>query len=405
MNDTAAVKQGAMAAYEAGLCIIPPKEDGTKRPDGEWKHYQEQRPSFTELERWYSNGRTGLGSLCGRVSLNLETLEFEELRLYEAYKQLAEALGLGDLIARIEAGYLEASPGGGIHWLYRCIEIGGNTKLAKRLKQPEERLHPEDNEKTLIETRGEGGYIILAPTYGKVHPSGQPYQLLQGGFNSIATITPEERSALFELARTFDRIPKPRVHEPTGEGAGPAGSRPGDIYNAEANWADILEPCGWQAVYEKEGVTYWRRPGKELGTSASTNYADSGLLYVFSTSTSFQAERGYSKFAAYTLLEHDGDYHAAAQALHNQGYGGSEQQGEPWSEGLGELPQVSSPPTLPADMIPECFRPWIEDIARQGCFPLAMVAIPAIEAASAVIGRKLAIRPWQFSDYTVIVNL
>jgi hypothetical protein len=77
---------------------------------------------------------------------------------------------------------------------------------------------------------------------------------------------------------------------------------------------------------------------------------------------------------------------------------------EPWPE-LGELPQVSSPPSLPADMIPACLRPWIEDIARQGCFPLAMVAIPAIEAASAIIGRKLAIRPWQFSDYSVIPNL
>jgi putative DNA primase/helicase len=42
---------------------------------------------------------------------------------------------------------------------------------------------------------------------------------------------------------------------------------------------------------------------------------------VFSTSTVFESERGYSKFSAFALLEHGGDFKAAAEALGKQGYG------------------------------------------------------------------------------------
>jgi hypothetical protein len=63
-------------------------------------------------------------------------------------------------------------------------------------------------------------------------------------------------------------------------------------------------------------LTYWRRPGKGEGISATTNYAGSGLLYVFSTNAApFEADTAYSAFAAFAMLEHDGDYTAAARAL------------------------------------------------------------------------------------------
>ena len=45
---------------------------------------------------------------------------------YEAFKRAAEAAGLGDLVERVEAGYLEETPGDGIHWLYLTDEVRGN---------------------------------------------------------------------------------------------------------------------------------------------------------------------------------------------------------------------------------------------------------------------------------------
>src|SRR5262249_49783232 len=73
---------------------------------------------------------------------------------------------------------------------------------------------------------------------------------------------------------------------------------------------------------QRSEVTHWRRPGKNEGVSATTNYAGSGLLYVFtSNGAPFEADTAYTAFAAYTLLTHRGDFSAAAQALQAHGYG------------------------------------------------------------------------------------
>ncbi|HZA25687.1 MAG TPA: bifunctional DNA primase/polymerase, partial [Dehalococcoidia bacterium] len=319
----AEVRRAALSAYRADCCVVVVKEDGSKYPDlQEWKEYTRKRPDEALLKMWYSGNRTGMGLICGAVSGNLETFEFDDQPTYLMFKALAIASGLGDLVARIEEGYSEQSPNG-IHWLTRCSEVGGNIKLARRLKRPEEMKDPNDKIKTLIETRGNGGFIITAPSYGKVHPTGQPYRLLKGGFDSIATITAEERADLFELARSFDQMSKRVVEEPPDKGAGKSGVRPVDDFNARGDWGHLLESHGWRLVFERNGVGHWRRPGKDRGISATTNFQGSDLLYVFSTSTLFEELRGYSKFSAYALLEHGGDFKAAVKALAGLGYGQS----------------------------------------------------------------------------------
>lgn len=45
---------------------------------------------------------------------------------------------------------------------------------------------------------------------------------------------------------------------------------------------------------------------------------------MFSTSTPFESERGYSRFGAHGVLSHDGDFAGAARELRSRGYGGSE---------------------------------------------------------------------------------
>jgi len=295
---------------------VPPRDDGSKRPIDAWKEYQAERPTREQMSRWYADDdRGGLGVVCGRVSGNLELLEFDDRDTYDRFVDAVNEIdgGLRTLVARIEAGYLEETPGGGIHWLYRCDEVGGNTKLASRRDGAGE-------VQTLIETRGEGGYVVLAPSNGRVHPSGKPYRLLAGGPTTIATISPAERDELWRLARSFDETPRVRVRVPEPVGTDWL-TRPGDDFAARTDWPAILEPHGWTAVYTAGGETYWRRPGKDESWSATTNYRGSDLLYVFSTSTEFEAERGYGKFSAYAVLAHGGDYTRAAAALADQGFG------------------------------------------------------------------------------------
>jgi hypothetical protein len=145
--------------------------------------------------------------------------------------------------------------------------------------------------------------------------------MLVGSAKSIPTLTVAERQGLHQLFATFDCVPK--VEFVTEELA-PKGVNltPGDDYNSKVTWEQVLEPLGWKKVYtNKAGVTSWRRPGKSEGISATTNHAGNDKFFCFSSSTQFEPERSYSKFAIFTLVEHQGDFTASARALRSQGYG------------------------------------------------------------------------------------
>ena len=334
-----AILEAARNAYTAGLCVIPVAEDGTKRPGiPSWKTYQTERPTREQEREWFSNStRTGVGVICGAVSGNLECFEFDDESAYVAFKRRARVTGLGHLVERVEAGYSETTPGGGVHWLYRCESIGGNTKLTRRRKRPDEQGDPSDKVKVLIETRGEGGFVIVAPSNGKVHPTGGAYVLQSGGFGSMAKLAIEERESLFELARSFDE--PPQLSTPPASTSRPSSStRPGDDFNTRSSWAEVLAPAGWKEVYRHGETTFWQRPGKRAGISATTNHAGSDLLYVFSTSTDFDAERGYNRFSAYALLNHGGDFHEAARSLVAEGYGQHDAQQEVTKEPPEDVP-------------------------------------------------------------------
>jgi putative DNA primase/helicase len=315
-----AVREAALAAHAAGLCVVPPREDGSKAPIGTWKRNTSTRPTTQELDAWYGP-HTGIGLICGAVSGGLEMLEFEGRAVAEGRSQmfleLARDTGLADLVERIRAGYQERTPSGGIHLLYRVPTSRPNTRLAQRRATPDElAADPHDRVKVLIETRGEGGYTIVAPSDGSVHPLGGPWVLEAGGFEAIATITDDERDRLFALARMLDEIPPA-----DGLGSPPRGTgeeRPGDRYNAAPDVGDrtleLLERHGWTVVRRDRDVVYLRRPGKEgPGISASLGYVAPGVLRVFSTSTAFGTEKAYSPFGVYAVLEHGGDFRAAAR--------------------------------------------------------------------------------------------
>ena len=146
----------------------------------------------------------------------------------------------------------------------------------------------------------------------------------------IAAITAEERLRLLASARALDEMAPaqwdgarqviPALAPARAARARGPSVRPGDLFNEQATWEQVLCPLGWEPLETIGEVTYWRRPGKSVGVSATTNFGGSDLLYVFTTSSCFDAEQGYSKFRAYALLNHGGDFSAAARALVGKGY-------------------------------------------------------------------------------------
>ena len=317
------ILQVALGFLASGCSVVPAKTDGSKAPIGSWKQWQEKRPDATQLAEWFADPKnTGLGIITGKVSGNLEMLELEGRAvasgLLDEAKEIAFASGLGQIWNVISNGYVEMTPSGGLHWLYRIADedVPGNTKLARR---------PGENGgvDVLAETRGEGGFTIVAPSHGGVHPSGSPWTLINGSPALIPMLSWEEREALFACFRALDAMPtaeavKEQVTKPTDG----VGKSPGDDYNERATWDELLLPRGWSKVFTaKSGVTYWCRPGKNQGVSATTGRNDGDNLFVFSTSTEFEAEKPISKFAALTQLEFGGDFKACAKELRKRGFG------------------------------------------------------------------------------------
>lgn len=62
-------------------------------------------------------------------------------------------------------------------------------------------------------------------------------------------------------------------------------------------------------------------------------------------------------------------------------------------------------PAFDLDMLPAAFKPWIGDAAERMQVPAEFIAIPAMLAAGAVIGNKVAIRPMQRDDWQEVPNL
>lgn len=319
------IRDTARRAYANGLCVVPPREDGSKRPVGSsWTQWQQERPDTSQMKAWYGKSitRYGIGLITGDVSNKLTAFEFDSYETYESFLEAAREIEFDWLIERIRNGYEERTPGGGIHWLYYCEDTQTNTELASRPKTEEEMRHPKDKYQTLIETRGEGGFIVIAPSHGPVHPSGDAYELLQGSLETIALIEPEEQKWLFNLARVFDELPKVEFPEPRASEH--TGNRPGDDFNERGpSWSDLLPDHGWSKVFQRGEVEYWRRPGKDDGISATINGpgVNPDRLYVFTTSTAFESHKSYSKFQAYAILEHGSDFVEAARQLGVDGYG------------------------------------------------------------------------------------
>ncbi len=310
----------ARAATAAGFCVVPVKEDGTKAPDVRlWKQYQKARPTNKELRAWFDGKRqrTGLGIIMGEVSGFAECIDFDSTDAYVAWTELIDAAGFHDLAQRVVVGFGETTPNG-LHLVYRCPDgIEGNQKLA---------MWPDGDgkAKAVIETRGEHGFIVTAPSHGTVHASGDPYVRLGRGdyFDEVAVLTAAERDMLLTIAKQVDRMPV-TVHpkyDNRRDRTQHAGKdeRPGDRFEREASWADILEPHGWRHLFTSGVEGFWQRPGQPVRgkMGATTNYKNSGFFYVFSTSVEgFETEQGYSKFRTWAILNHGGDWAAAARAL------------------------------------------------------------------------------------------
>ncbi|MHB0955909.1 MAG: AAA family ATPase [Pirellulaceae bacterium] len=300
------------AYWQAGLQTIPIRPDGTKAPALKtWKPYQD--PS-NRVELHLFAGQ-GVAVVCGRASGGLEVIDFDEPSLFEPWCEQVEeqSPGLIQRLVVIQTPRQNDAGQNGRHVYYRCPEPSGNEDLAFYA-----------DKKASIQTRGEGGYVLAPGSPPSCHATGRCYDVLAGELTDLPMLTMEERNILFDCARALTHSIEPEIlPDREGNSRDVVGDSPGDEFAAVTSWHEILSPHGWTRIGDSD---LWRRPGKERGWSASTKcratLSGRELLKVFSSNASPFAMNGkYNKFTAFTMLNHGGNWTAAAADLYNQGFG------------------------------------------------------------------------------------
>ncbi len=296
----------------AGNCVLPAMRSEKRPALAHWSKYKSQLPKEAEIAAWFTEEHDAICILCGQVSGNSELLDFDEGgELFDAWaKKIPKEL--------LEKLVIQTTQRSGRHVYYRCQgQVSGNMKLAQRRK---------DNKiTTLIETRGEGGLFLCAPTDG--------YEIIQGDFCNPPVLSEEERERLLMAAWKLNEY-MPEVIDGPGrscnssqtnaiqgevvDSADALADRPGDDFNRRGDVREILRQSGWKLIRGGENE-YWCRPRRDLKTSATLK---DGVFYVFSSNAApFEQDKPYSQFAVYTLLTCGGDYGLAASRLRKSGFG------------------------------------------------------------------------------------
>lgn len=408
---------------------MPVKSDKTPAVDA-WKQFQTDKPTTAQINQWFSGSMpktTGLAIIAGEISGNLEIIDVDckydlSGSLMKDFCDLLKE-HLPELFPQL---VIAKTVNGGYHIVYRTAEktAQGNKKLALRPATEEEKANGK-KKRDLIETRAEGGYIAAAPTEG--------YKWLQGTFENIPTITAKEREIIMTVARSFDQMPvETSERERTAQKVVSPTRSTGEIstfedFNQRADVPALLERHGWKLHQRSGSRMIYTRPGK-TDQKASANYDESRrIFYVFSTSSDFQSDKGYNPSQVYSILEHGGDYSAAAKSLYAEGYGARYQAKTSKDDfpaitdatqaaATNEPPQEWSEPkpldltlkkvlTVDDDFLPKVLVNWLRPASKViGC-PFDFLALSAIVMIGSIIGSKLRVKPLVHSDWFVVPNL
>lgn len=289
----------ALRYARRGWRVVPIIE-GTKRPAlTRWPEQATTDPDT--IDAWWRDAHAGCGvGIVTGAESGIFVLDVDDhdslVDLEQRYEPLPDTL-------------TSLTGSGGTHLFFRWPGDGREIR-----NDAGRRLGPK------LDIRGNGGQVCAPPT---VHPNGVAY-----AFDAGMPGEPAEAPAwLLDLVT----MAEPTLSEAEARTLVERTDRPGDRWAAATPWADILGRDGWTLHHQDpDGECYWTRPGKSTrdGASATTGYAGTGGLKVFSTSLAhmgLEPDASYSKLGYLAATRFDGDHGAAASFLVAQGWGGTDE--------------------------------------------------------------------------------
>lgn len=302
--------EAGLAYLEGGISLIPVNARKTPAdpplPYQKWKRYQKEKVTTALLRKWAKTpGVQGWAMLCGKISGGLIILDFDEPGFYQRWKDKVGELAL--VLPTQQTG-----SGEGYQVAFRSNLPIRNDKLA---------YVPADNAEgriTAIETRGEGGYAVVPPSYcpeatKRGHKHQQPYKVIQGYFAKIPTLTNEQAQFLLGAARSLDEMPlsKKQMQSaplPPYRNGGGVDSGVIGAFNERYELPTILE----RNLYEKRGNRYLA-PDSTSGL-AGVYIFENGRCFSHHANDPLNDGHSHDAFDVFRLLEYGGDIRAAVKA-------------------------------------------------------------------------------------------
>jgi hypothetical protein len=299
---------------KSGLSIVI--VNNKKSPAGihaKWTQYQERIITEAELDDALASPHAhGVGVICGAVSGGLEVIDVDSKN--DTTGTLNARVLKAVAVVEIPV-FVVSTISGGLHLYYRCEVIEGNQKLAMRPPNASELdANPRARGICLIETRGEGGYVVAPGTPG--------YEA--DGDLDIPTVTIDQRDTLLAIMRSFNEVyetkdaPRDKVERERDYALTPWAQ-----FNAEVSADEmrtLLEDKGWTYTKTAGENIHFTRPGKDDGTTSATYHTGTRTFYVFTTSSEFETG-AHSPSAVLAVLQFAGNFSLAAKHLVKSGYG------------------------------------------------------------------------------------
>lgn len=304
--------------------LIPVREKATdnwpaKSPFSGWKSSQDKRLTETELwKQMDKNYTTSVALICGVISGNVEVIDVDsknkpgiDAKLFTDIKEFFPALWNNLRVHR--------TPSGGYHILYRIEQTGrvpGNRKLASRETYPEEKAGGDTQRvKAFIETRGEGGYVLVPPSGG--------YSIWKNT-EDLPMLTWEERCSIITLCESYTEI-KP-VEEKANNDYKPKDNEyysvnPFEDFNASPQAETFVTEHGWTEYNRSQRFIWYTRPGTVRGGIHAAFLRDARLFYFFTTNSEFDPERCYQPASVLATLKFAGDKKETYKFLVTSGFG------------------------------------------------------------------------------------
>ncbi len=321
----------AKGLLKKGYPVLP--VSNTKIPTiPNWRKYQKELMPLEVAEKEFENVES-IAIFCGgpwRIfCLDIDTK-------YDLSGTLFEDLKKAVPNSILRKGMCQRTQSGGYHLVFKvpASRLLKNEKFASRHTTADEKhetylkayrkqetkdialkIAMHDKSRVLLESRSgteecAGGYFLIAPS-----PN---YEILGG---KIGELTEGEYDILVETARSFNQFVTEERIIKESEYKTQWTKTPFEHYNEEGDALQVLYNNGWSKVYSKGKDVKLKRPGSTHTKDSAYFDTERNMFFCYSTSTVFEANKGYNAASLYILVEHEGNAVEAYKSLIAKGWG------------------------------------------------------------------------------------